>query len=176
MNGLGVAQFGVSPFIMTLGLQSIGAGAALFLTGGVPVSGLPYDFGNFFGFGRVFGVPVPVLFAIVAIVVMWLIMNRTRFGAHVYAVGGNLKAANLSGVNTKKVLFFAYMLCALLASVAGVLMTARVESGRNQSRRHASRSNRSPPASSPVSRCGAASAASKTSCSARSSSSCCRTA
>jgi ribose transport system permease protein len=129
LNGLGVAQFGVSPFIMTLGLQSIGAGAALFLTGGVPVSGLPYDFGNFFGFGRVFGVPVPVLFAIVAIAAMWLIMNRTRFGAHVYAVGGNLKAANLSGVNTKKVLFFAYMLCALLASVAGVLMTARVESG-----------------------------------------------
>jgi ribose transport system permease protein len=129
MNGLGVAQFGVSPFIMTLGLQSIGAGVALFLTGGVPVSGLPYDFGNFFGFGRVFGVPVPVLFALVAIVVMWLIMNRTRFGAHVYAVGGNLKAANLSGVNTKKVLFYAYMLCALLASVAGVLMTARVESG-----------------------------------------------
>ena len=129
LNGLGVAQFGVSPFIMTLGLQSIGAGTALFLTGGVPVSGLPYEFGNFFGFGRVFGVPVPVLFAIVAIVAMWLIMNRTRFGAHVYAVGGNVKAANLSGVNTKKVLFFAYVICALLASFAGILLTARVESG-----------------------------------------------
>ena len=129
LNGLGVAQFGVSPFIMTLGLQSIGAGTALFLTGGVPVSGLPYEFGNFFGFGRVFGVPVPVLFAIVAIAAMWLIMNRTRFGAHVYAVGGNAKAANLSGVNTKKVLFFAYVICALLASFAGILLTARVESG-----------------------------------------------
>ena len=129
LNGLGVAQFGVSPFIMTLGLQSIGAGTALFLTGGVPVSNLPYDFGNFFGFGRVFGVPVPVLFAIVAIVAMWLIMNRTKFGAHVYAVGGNVKAANLSGVNTKKVLFFTYVICALLASFAGILLTARVESG-----------------------------------------------
>ena len=129
LNGLGVAQFGVSPFIMTLGLQSIGAGTALFLTGGVPVSGLPYDFGNFFGFGRVFGVPVPVLFAIVTIVAMWLMMNRTRFGAHVYAVGGNVRAANLSGVNTKRVLFFAYVICALLASFAGILLTARVESG-----------------------------------------------
>ena len=136
LNGLGVAQFGVSPFIMTLGLQSIGAGTALFLTGGVPVSGLPYEFGNFFGFGRVFGVPVPVLFAIVAIAAMWLIMNRTRFGAHVYAVGGNAKAANLSGVNTKKVLFFAYVICALLASFAVVLLTARVEFGRDQSRGH----------------------------------------
>jgi ribose transport system permease protein len=129
MNGLGVAQFGVSPFIMTLGLQSIGAGAALFLTGGVPVSGLPYEFGDSFGFGQVMGVPVPVLFALLAIAIMWVVMNRTVFGAQVYAVGGNSKAANLSGVNTKKVLFFSYVICAVLASVAGLLLTARVESG-----------------------------------------------
>jgi ribose transport system permease protein len=129
MNGVGIAQFGVSPFIMTLGLQSIGAGAALFLTGGVPVSGLPYEFGDTFGFGQVMGIPVPVLFAIVAIAVMWVLMNRTVFGAQVYAVGGNSKAANLSGVNTKKVLFFSYIICAILASLAGLLLTARVESG-----------------------------------------------
>lgn len=129
LNGLGVAQFGVSPFIMTLGVQSVGAGIALFLTGGVPVSGLPFEFGNFFGFGRIFGVPVPVLFALAAIAIIWLLMNRTRFGAHLYAVGGNLKAANLSGVHTRRTLFLAYVACALLASIAGVLMTARVESG-----------------------------------------------
>ncbi|WP_448956685.1 ABC transporter permease [Labrys neptuniae] len=129
INGLGVAQFGVSPFIMTLGVQSVGAGIALYLTGGVPVSGLPFQFGNFFGFGRILGVPVPVLFAIAAIILVWLVMNRTRFGAHLYAVGGNIKAANLSGVNTKRTLFLAYVACALLAAVAGVLMTARVESG-----------------------------------------------
>ncbi|WP_202315274.1 MULTISPECIES: ABC transporter permease [unclassified Mesorhizobium] len=129
LNGIGIAQFGVSPFIMTLGVQSVGAGIALFLTGGVPVASLPYAFGNFFGFGRVLGVPVPVLFAVAAIVAMWLMMNRTRLGAHIYAVGGNLKAANLSGVNTKRVLFLAYAVCALLASLAGLLLTARVESG-----------------------------------------------
>lgn len=129
INGLGVAQFGVSPFIMTLGVQSVGAGAALFITGGVPVGNLPYDFGEFFGFGRIFGVPVPVLVAIVAIVAMWILMNRTRTGARIYAIGGNIKAANLSGINTKRTLFVAYIICAFLASVAGVLMTARVESG-----------------------------------------------
>jgi ribose transport system permease protein len=129
INGIGVARFGVSPFIMTLGVQSIGAGFALFLTGGVPVSGLPYAFGNFFGFGRVLGVPVPVLFAIVAIALVWVLMNRTRFGAHLYAVGGNSRAANLSGVDTRRTLLLAYIACALLASVAGLLMTARVESG-----------------------------------------------
>jgi ribose transport system permease protein len=129
LNGLGIAQFGVSPFIMTLGVQSVGAGIALFLTGGVPISGLPYEFGNFLGFGRVFGVPVPVLVAVIATVALWLLMNRTRLGAHIYAVGGNVRAANLSGVNTKRVLFLAYALCALLASLAGLLLTARVESG-----------------------------------------------
>lgn len=129
LNGLGIAQFGVSPFIMTLGAQSVGAGIALYLTGGVPIGNLPYEFGDFFGFGRIFGVPVPVLVAIVAIVGMWVLMNRTRSGARIYAIGGNIKAANLSGINTKRTLFLAYILCALLASVAGVLLTARVESG-----------------------------------------------
>ncbi|WP_416797361.1 ABC transporter permease [Ciceribacter azotifigens] len=129
LNGIGIAQFGVSPFIMTLGVQSVGAGIALFLTGGVPIGNLPFEFGDFFGFGRVLGVPVPVLVAIVAIVGMWILMNRTRSGARIYAIGGNIKAANLSGINTKRTLFLAYILCAFLASVAGVLLTARVESG-----------------------------------------------
>jgi ribose transport system permease protein len=129
LNGLGIAQFGVSPFIMTLGVQSVGAGIALFLTGGVPIGNLPYDFGEFFGFGRIFGVPVPVLAALVAIVLMWVLMNRTRTGARIYAIGGNIKAANLSGIDTKRTLFIAYIICALLASIAGLLLTARVESG-----------------------------------------------
>jgi ribose transport system permease protein len=129
LNGIGVAQFGVSPFIMTLGVQSVGAGTALFLTGGVPVSRLPYEFGNFFGFGRLFGMPVPVIIAILAIIVIWIVMNRTKLGAYIYAVGGNTKAAHLSGIDTKRVLFLAYVMCALLASLAGLLLTARVESG-----------------------------------------------
>lgn len=129
LNGFGIAQFGVSPFIMTLGVQSVGAGIALFLTGGVPIGNLPHEFGNVFGFGRLLGVPVPVLVAIVAIVAMWILMNRTRTGARIYAVGGNIKAANLSGIDTKKTLFIAYLICAFLASVAGILLTARVESG-----------------------------------------------
>ena len=129
LNGIGVSKFGVSPFIMTLGVQSIGAGFALFITGGVPVSGLIPEFGNMFGFGKVLGIPVPVLLAILVILGMWVLMNRTRLGTYVYAVGGNIKAANLSGINTQKILFFTYVLCALLASLAGFLLTARVESG-----------------------------------------------
>ncbi len=129
INGAGVAVFGVSPFIMTLGVQSVGAGVALFLTGGVPVTGFPHAFGDTFGFGRVFSVPVPVAIAIVAIIAAAVFLYGTRFGRHLYAVGGNVKAAKLSGINTTATLLIAYGASALLASVVGLLLTARVESG-----------------------------------------------
>ncbi|MCP5087671.1 MAG: ABC transporter permease [Rhodobacteraceae bacterium] len=129
VNGIGVAYFGVSPFIMTLGVSSVGAGLALFLTGGVPVSDLPFAFGDTFGFGRLFGIPVPVIIAIICIGIMWVFMSRTRLGTQVYAVGGNIKAAHLSAINTKKTLLLTYMICSLIASLTGLLLTARVESG-----------------------------------------------
>jgi ribose transport system permease protein len=129
INGIGVAVFEVSPFIMTLGVSSVGAGLALFLTGGIPVSGLPFEFGNVFGFGRLWGIPVPVIVAAVCIAAMWLFMSRTRLGAQVYAVGGNIKAAHLSAINTKRTLMMAYILCSLIAALTGLLLTARVESG-----------------------------------------------
>ena len=129
VNGAGIAGFSVSPFIMTLGVQSVGAGIALFITGGVPVGGQPYEFSDFFGFGRIIGVPVPGVVALIVIVLMWVLMNRTRTGARIYAIGGNIKAAHLSGINTRKTLFIAYIICSLLASLAGILLTARVESG-----------------------------------------------
>jgi len=129
VNGVGVAYFEVSPFIMTLGVSSVGAGLALFLTGGVPVSGLPFAFGDTFGFGRLWGIPVPVIVALICIIIMWVFMSRTRLGTQVYAVGGNIKAAHLSAINTKRTLMLAYIICALIASLTGLLLTARVESG-----------------------------------------------
>lgn len=129
INGIGVAVFEVSPFIMTLGVSSVGAGLALFLTGGIPVSGLPYAFGNVFGFGRLWGIPVPVIVAALCIALMWVLMSRTRLGAQIYAVGGNIKAAHLSAINTRRTLMIAYILCALIAALTGLLLTARVESG-----------------------------------------------
>ncbi|SEL17468.1 monosaccharide ABC transporter membrane protein, CUT2 family [Roseovarius nanhaiticus] len=129
INGIGVAVFEVSPFIMTLGVSSVGAGLALFLTGGIPVSGLPFAFGNVFGFGRLWGVPVPVIVAAICVVLMWVFMARTRAGAQIYAVGGNIKAAHLSAINTKRTLMTAYILCSLIAALTGLLLTARVESG-----------------------------------------------
>lgn len=129
INGVGVAVFGVSPFIMTLGVASAGAGLALFLTGGVPVSNLPVVFGDTFGFGRIWNIPVPVIIALICIALMWMFMSLMRPGAQIYAVGGNIKAANLSGIDTRRTLIRVYVMCALLAGLTGILLTARVESG-----------------------------------------------
>lgn len=129
INACGVALAGVSPFIMTLGVQSIGLGIALTLTGGVPVAGLPPAFGDLLGFGTALGVPWPVLVTFVSVVLLYVLMTRTALGSYFLAVGGNAKAAALSGVNTTRVLMAAYVLCSLFASISGLLLTARVGSG-----------------------------------------------
>ncbi len=128
-NGIGVAFFNVSPFMMSLGMASVGFGIALFLTGGVPVYGMPVEFSDTFGFGRLFGVPTPIYALVVIIVVLFVILYRTPFGRYFYAVGGNVKAAQLSGINTQATLFWTYVLCAVLAAIAGMLLTARLDTG-----------------------------------------------
>lgn len=129
INGLGVAYVGVSPFIMTLGMQSIGFGLALYLTGGIPVSGLPDLFGDVFGFGVWFGLPTPVIVAGVLAIILYFIMARTALGTYFLAIGGNDQAARLSGVNVRVVLVLAYTICGVLAGLAGLLLTARVGTG-----------------------------------------------
>ena len=129
VNGLGVSLFGVSPFIMTLGVASMGFGAALFLTGGTPVYGMPMEFGEVFGFGSLLGVPVPIWAALVLILASYVLVDWTRFGRALYAVGGNVRAAVLSGIDTRKVQFGVYVLSAFFAAVAGMLLTARMDTG-----------------------------------------------
>lgn len=129
VNGLGVAFARVHPFIMTLGVESISGGAALGFTGGIPVTGMPDAFSDVVGFGSLRGVPVPVLVTIVVLLAMYVVMTRLPIGTHFLAVGGNQKAAALSGIPIRRTLMAAYILCACMASVSGILLTARVNSG-----------------------------------------------
>jgi len=129
INGLGVALLSVSPFIMTLGMASVGFCAALYLTAGMPVRGIPDEFADYFDSTGFFGIKVPIWFAFALAIAVYLLLNWTRLGRHFYAVGGNLKAAMLSGVHTRLTLFMAYAICAALTSVAGLLLTARMETG-----------------------------------------------
>lgn len=129
INGIGVALFRVSPFMMTLGMASVGFGIALYLTGGVPVYGMPDAFGTIFGFGKLLGIPTPIYVTVALIVFMYVILNWTRMGRYFYAIGGNLKASALSGINTRLYLFLAYVMCAALATISGLILTARLETG-----------------------------------------------
>ncbi len=133
VNGIGVSIFNVNPFMMTLGMASVGFGIALYLTGGVPVYGMPEQFSNIFGFGVFLGIPSPVLVTAILAVVMVILLNRTRIGRYFYAIGGNIKASSLSGINTKLNLFLAYLFCSGLATISGLLLTARLETGEANS-------------------------------------------
>jgi ribose transport system permease protein len=128
-NAVGVAFFNVSPFMMSLGMASVGFGVALYLTGGVPVYGMPVAFGDIFGFGTLLGLPTPVWVALLLIVLLWVLLYRTPYGRYFYAVGGNAKAARLSGINVRGTLFATYVLCAAFAATAGMLLTARLDTG-----------------------------------------------
>jgi ribose transport system permease protein len=90
---------------------------------------MPPQFGEVFGFGRVAGLPVPIIVMVGIVVAAWVLVNRTVLGRHFYAVGGNVKAAYLSGVNTRLTLFLTYTLCGLLSAICGMLLTARLETG-----------------------------------------------
>jgi ribose transport system permease protein len=129
LNGIGVAALGVSPFMMTLGMASIGFGIALFLTGGVPVYGMPQEFGKVLGFGQWLGIPAPIFVTVALIVFLYVLLSWTRLGRYLYAVGGNLKASALSGISTRFTLFMAYVLCGAMTAISGIMLTARLATG-----------------------------------------------
>ena len=129
VNGIGVARFKVSPFIMTIGMASVGSGFALYYTGGSPVSGMPPLFTREIGTGRWFEIPVPVYVAVLAMVLVLFLVGSTSWGRYLYAIGGNTKAAFLSGIPVGVYTASVYVVCSLLASVAGLLLTARTSSG-----------------------------------------------
>jgi len=130
INGLCVAFLRISPFMVTLGTLSIASGIALLLTNGIPVYGMPDEFVKGFGRALWLGLPTTVYVALALIVLVWIIQNHTVLGRYIYAIGGNLQAAMVSGVPTKTYLVLTYSLCGTLAAITGVLLTARLGSGQ----------------------------------------------
>ncbi len=127
VNGLVITLLGLPPFIATLGMLSIARGLTELWTGGYPITGLGEDFG-LLGTGHVGGIPVPTCIVIVLVIVFAVVTRRTKFGRHLYAVGGAEQAARLSGVNVNRVKMIAYVCAGALAGVAGLLLTARLDS------------------------------------------------
>jgi ribose transport system permease protein len=126
-NGFVITRFKLPPFVATLGMLSIARGLTMLWTGGFPVTRLGDSFG-FIGSGHWLGVPMPVWISGALVAMFIVVMKRTRFGRHVYAVGGSERAARLNGLNVPRIKLLVYTLGGALAGVAGLLVTARLDS------------------------------------------------
>lgn len=129
VNGYIISSTTLPPFIVTLSMQIIIRGVSYLLTGGQPAQSDNEAFNNM-GVGNILGIPTPVVFVIAAFIILYFIMNRSAFGRHVYATGGNKEAAEYAGVNTKWVQVKVYVICGVMAALAGVVLAARLYSGQ----------------------------------------------
>lgn len=128
-NGVAVTRFKLPPFVATLGMFSIARGLTMLWTGGFPVTGLGSSFG-YIGTGVLLGIPVPVWITGGLVGVFVALTRTTRFGRHVYAVGGNERASLLTGLPVDRIKIAVYTLGGLLAGVAGLIVTARLDSAQ----------------------------------------------
>ena len=129
LSGFFITRLNITPFIVTLALMTIWRGAAYMYTDGRPIWGLPDAF-SILGSGRILKIPVPTIIMIAIYLIAYVMLTKTRFGRHIYAVGGNKEAARLSGINTEAVLMHVYIICGMLAAFSGILLASRMNSGQ----------------------------------------------
>ncbi len=131
-SGAVITRFRVAPFVATLGMMTIARGLSFVYTNGVPISPLPTEVRKFgAGEHRIGAIAVPNLVAVALLVVLLghIVITRTNFGRHVYAIGGNEEAARLSGIGISGVKLRIYALCGALAGLSGMLLATRLASG-----------------------------------------------
>jgi len=143
IQGFAITRLGVPPFVVTLGGLSAFRGAALYFSGGGPISGFNPDF-TFWGQGTINfnflhlgilgdlkflqSVPVPVIIFLVFAVIAHVILRYTQYGRHVYAVGGNPEAARLSGLNVNRITLSVYVIVGFFAGLVGFVLSSRLNS------------------------------------------------
>ncbi len=128
-NGFIVVLTKVPPFIVTLGTMTIGRGVALILSKGRPISDLNESL-NFLGNGDLFGIPIPILFLVLSYATCHILLTKTIFGRYVKAIGGNEMASYVAGVRVNRIKLYVYMISGLFAALAGILLTARINTGQ----------------------------------------------
>ncbi|NLF28156.1 MAG: ABC transporter permease, partial [Clostridiales bacterium] len=128
-NGLIITRLKLPPFIVTLAMQEIAKGAVLTYSRGYPVSNLPPVVTGI-GRGTFLGIPISVYVMLILLAVFWSILSKTRFGRHVYAIGGNAECARLSGVNVSRTKVVIYTMNAIFGAVAGILVSFRLGSAQ----------------------------------------------
>ncbi len=133
MAGVIIAKGKVQAFIATLVTMTLLRGVTMVYTDGRPISTGFTDVADafaWFGTGYVFGIPVPVWLMICVFSGIWYLLNHTRFGRYIYALGGNESATLLSGINVDRIKIGVYSICGLLSALAGIIITSRLSSAQ----------------------------------------------
>jgi ribose/xylose/arabinose/galactoside ABC-type transport system permease subunit len=128
LNGILIARWRVAPFIVTLGMMTAARGMTMVYTNGRPVINLSDGY-NYVGGGYIAGIPLPVIILIIVALIGIFVLNYTKFGRHVFAVGGNEHSANVSGVRIKPVKVAVYCIVGVAAGLAGIVVSSRVMAG-----------------------------------------------
>ncbi len=128
INGFNISKLQINPLIATFGMMIISRSISLILTDGYSVTGLPKAF-NVMGSTKFLGFPLMVWIMIALVIVADLLLRNTRYLRQVFFVGGNEKAALLSGIKVNQVRVFSFVLTALLASIAGIILASRLMAG-----------------------------------------------
>ena len=129
LSGFFVSVFKLPAFVATLAMQMSVRGAAKVYTGGMVLTETGENF-SFVGQGYIGGIfPMPVLLMLVAVVLMWIVLDRTRFGRNLFALGGNREAARASGINVDRYAFYAFLFAGVFIGLAGYVQASRVNAG-----------------------------------------------
>lgn len=131
VNGLLITKGKWVPFIATLATMTIYRGATLVLTDGKPITGLDETFiFQFMGRSYFFGNPFPIIITLVVFALLFVLLHKMSFGRKTFAIGGNEKASFIAGVKSNKIKIFVYSISGVLASLAGIILTSRLNSAQ----------------------------------------------
>ena len=129
INGVLIAYVGFQPFIATLSTMTIGRGFALAYSDGKPYA-IKNEAFKAIGQGTFLNIPIPIILLLIVCVAGMVVLNLTTFGRYVFAIGGNKNAAKLSGVRTKRVEMFVFIISSICAWLVGLILAARISSGQ----------------------------------------------
>jgi len=129
INAFFISEIKVPPFITTLGTQQVFKGLGFLVSGGSAVYIQNQKFCRI-GSGKLFGIPNPVIQLLIVFLVIAVLLNKTVIGRTIYVIGGNEKAARLSGIKTRRYNYFIYMLSGFCAALGGIVLAARMTSGQ----------------------------------------------
>lgn len=127
LNGAIIVKTGVQPFIFTLSVNRLVRGIVMIYTKGIAFYDINLSFRRI-AKGMIGPIPVPIIIFVVIVAITYIILNHTKGGRYVYAVGSNQEAARLSGIKTQKLRILTYLISGVLAALAGILLTSRVAS------------------------------------------------